>query len=322
MTQTLNKSDINLGLQILKTNLGLKSTESLLVVTDPQMAKLEAQMWFQAGEKITPKTTLAITNNLTAPGQEPLPEIAAKMAQSDVLILQTTYSLTHTAARRKACAQGARAASLPGADLDMIRRTLSIDYRPIQKLCRRLVQALASKNQVRITNPAGTDITLSIKGKEADPDDGFILKPGAYGNLPAGESMLAPVEGSANGVYVVEGAFAPFPTDQPIIATVQNGFAVNITGGQASAYINQAVDKIGKLARNIAELGIGANPAADPQGKILEAEKAYGTVHLALGNNKSYGGTVDVPLHLDGLILSPTLTIDNQVIINQGSFIP
>jgi leucyl aminopeptidase (aminopeptidase T) len=317
----LNQSDIELGIRILKTNLSLKAGESFLVVSDPEMEDLESELWYLSAKKITNQVSIAIVENMSRNGQEPSVKISKLMTQADVIILQTTYSLTHSAVRRQACTQGARVASLPGADLDMIRRTLSTDYHPIQTLCRQLVNSLAGKNMVTITNPTGTNITLSIQGKKADPDDGFITQQGAYGNLPAGETMLAPVEGSANGVFVVEGAFAPFPTDKPITVKVKDGFATEIKGGQAAAYINQAVANIGPLARNLAELGIGTNPQANPQGKVLEAEKAYGTVHLALGNNKSYGGTVDVPLHLDGVILSPTLSVDNQLILRQGEFV-
>jgi len=43
-----------------------------------------------------------------------------------------------------------------------------------------------------------------------------------------------------------------------------------------------------------------------------------GTVHMALGDNKSMGGNVSVPSHLDGILLKPTLWIDDKVIMEDG----
>lgn len=71
----------------------------------------------------------------------------------------------------------------------------------------------------------------------------------------------------------------------------------------------------------MAELGIGLNPKAKIIGIILEDEKVIGTVHIALGNNLSYGGTNDVPLHLDGVIKSPDVYVDGKVIMAKGKFI-
>jgi len=78
------------------------------------------------------------------------------------------------------------------------------------------------------------------------------------------------------------------------------------------------LNEYGKLACNIAELGIGTNDQAILSGRVLEDEKVMGTVHIALGNNFGFGGTCQVPMHLDGILLSPTLTIDGQVVIKDG----
>jgi leucyl aminopeptidase (aminopeptidase T) len=83
--------------------------------------------------------------------------------------------------------------------------------------------------------------------------------------------------------------------------------------------LEDAIADLGKPARNIAELGVGTNDRAIITGKVLEDEKVLGTVHLALGNNVGFGGTCDVPVHLDGIILRPTLVIDDEVIIKEGA---
>jgi leucyl aminopeptidase (aminopeptidase T) len=113
-----------------------------------------------------------------------------------------------------------------------------------------------------------------------------------------------------SGVGVVE---------EPIKMTVESGYVTEITGGHGARMLEDAIADLGKPARNIAELGVGTNDRAIITGKVLEDEKVLGTVHLALGNNVGFGGTCDVPVHLDGIILRPTLVIDDEVIIKEGA---
>ena len=51
---------------------------------------------------------------------------------------------------------------------------------------------------------------------------------------------------------------------------------------------------------------------------MLEDEKVLGTVHIASGNNRGFGGNVDVPIHLDGMIIDPTVTIDGVMVMEKG----
>ena len=81
------------------------------------------------------------------------------------------------------------------------------------------------------------------------------------------------------------------------------------------------MSKFGRDGRNIAELGIGTNDKAMLTGNVLEDEKVMGTVHIALGDNKSMGGKVSVASHLDLIIKSPTLIVDGKEIIKSGEHI-
>ena len=63
------------------------------------------------------------------------------------------------------------------------------------------------------------------------------------------------------------------------------------------------------------------NEKAIITGNMLEDEKVMGTCHIALGNNAFFGGKVNVPLHIDGLIKKPTIIIDDQTIIHKGNLL-
>ncbi|MCX7668312.1 MAG: hypothetical protein N2Z84_05225, partial [Atribacterota bacterium] len=70
----------------------------------------------------------------------------------------------------------------------------------------------------------------------------------------------------------------------------------------------------------VGELGIGTNPKARITGNILEDEKAFRTVHVALGMNVDMGGAIESKTHNDGIICNPTVKFDGTVIMDKGIF--
>ena len=54
---------------------------------------------------------------------------------------------------------------------------------------------------------------------------------------------------------------------------------------------------------------------------MLEDEKLLGTIHVAFGASASFGGTVTVPVHIDVVVLSPTLTLDETTVVDGGRFV-
>ncbi len=134
--------------------------------------------------------------------------------------------------------------------------------------------------------------------------------------------MIAPVEESARGVFVVDGAMAGLDTlDQPIFIYIKQGFIEKIEGGEsARQFKNMIEDTKDKNAKNVAELGIGTNEKAKLGSSLLEVEKVLGTVHVAFGDSLSLGGKVSAPIHVDGVALEPTMEIDGATIIRNGAF--
>ena len=77
----------------------------------------------------------------------------------------------------------------------------------------------------------------------------------------------------------------------------------------------------GELGTNLAELGIGTNERATMTGNVLEDEKILGSVHVAFGASAGIGGTVSVPVHLDFVVLEPTLDVGGTRVIEAGRFV-
>lgn len=295
-------------------SLKLQKNESCLIVTDTVKEQL-ARPFFEFAQRVTRKCSIKVMEPLKENGQEPPAGVAELMMRHDVQVLLTDKSLTHTKARRLANDNGARIASMPGITEDVINRSLDVDYGKMREFSRKLSCMLSCGKSVSVLTEKGTDITLEI-GLGLHPDDGALDKPGSIGNLPAGEVSFAPT--GANGVFVVDASIPVIgKLDSPLTFRVLGGKVHEVKGNDAPE-LKAALDRIGPGAYAIAELGIGTNPNAKVTGIVLEDEKVLGTCHIALGNNVSYGGMNDVPIHLDGVIMKPTIKVDGNTIMEKG----
>lgn len=299
--------------------MNISKKEVLLVIVDEPLRRVGYAFW-EAGRRLGVESILTEIVEREMHGSEPPDAIAQLMANVDVVIAPTTKSLSHTNARRAACAKGVRIATLPGITIDSMKRTLALDYKKkVMGPTIRLAKLLTRASHARVVTPAGTDIIMSLRGREGEADTGIAHKGGDFTNLPAGEAYIAPVEGTANGRIVADGSMAGVGLiRQPFTMHVKNGYVVKFEGGKAADTIRRLAAKVGKLGTNIAELGIGTNVKAHIVGNVLEDEKAIGTVHIAIGDNRSMGGKVSVPLHLDAILCKPTLFLDGKVIMKDG----
>jgi leucyl aminopeptidase (aminopeptidase T) len=306
----------------IKDCMGAKKNEKILVITDEFKRDIGHSL-FENAKTLGHKALFVEMKSGKINGEEPPKEIADLMQKFDVVFVPTAKSITHTDARRKASAKGVRVATFPGITKEIMIRGMNADYKSIAKRSIKLKKILEKGKQVRVTAPAGTDISFGIGGRIAIASKGLFQKKGESGNLPTGETFLAPVEGTANGVFVVDGSMAGLGLigNVNIKIEVEKGFATKITGGNPAKKLREMLDKVGKGARNIAEFGIGTNDSACLSGVLLEDEKVMGTIHIAVGNNITMGGTFNVPIHLDGVIRKPTVYLDGKLLMENGKLL-
>lgn len=227
----------------------------------------------------------------------------------EAIIALSNYSTSHTRFRDFLTrVKGVRYASMPLFERFMLEGAMTADWSEVERRTRRLVSMMSGADTVVITSHNGTSISFSIKGRETLPDTGILTERGAFGNLPAGEAFLAPVEGTADGLLVLEWA----PTGKfhdPVELVVKKGQVIEVVG--KDEFSNDLRDRIAKnpLCGNIAELGIGTNDKASRPDNILETEKILGTIHIALGDNSSFGGKVSVPFHQDFIFFRPNMEV-------------
>ena len=306
---------------ILKKILDLKPDESFLVITDEPKKELAMQI-YEYAKKITRSARIEIIEELEMSGQEPDRKTAELMLDYDVQFYLTSKSLSHTNARRDATKKGHRIISSPGLTEDMMNRCVDIDYDWLIRLHKKLRPIVLNSKEIHIKTKAGTDIKTAVHDTISESDNFLKNKKGAFGNLPTGEIDSGILREKTNGTIVFDGSFPGIGIlKNPVKVEVVDGTGKIILDNKEAKKINQMLSSVGEKAFLLAELGIGTNPKAKITGNILEDEKVLGTVHFAFGNDLSYNGTNDVPLHLDGVIKEPTIEVDGKTIMKNGKLL-
>ncbi len=223
-----------------------------------------------------------------------------------VVIALANNSTSHTRFRSLLNQTGCRFASLPHFDPEMFFSSMRVDWHQLSERTNRLAERINRAVEIRVESENGTHMKFGKRGRTAAGDDGLLTAPGSFGNLPAGEVYLAPVEGTSEGVMVLE--YAPMrKLTSPLRLSVRDGRVSEIEGDEPFRAFLEEKFAQSPLNRNIAELGIGTNDRASRPDNILEAEKILGTIHIALGDNSSFGGTVSTPFHEDYVFYGPTV---------------
>lgn len=303
---------------VLSSCLAVKKGEEVLIVTDNTRKEIGEALYEAAGN-LGCERLLMVMNERELSGQEPPKAVAAAMKSADVVIAPTAQSLTHTNARIEAAKAGTRVATMPGISEEMFSQgAMTADYSKVEKLTAVVTEMLSKASVARIEKDGHT-LTISIKGRDGVPSPGVYREPGKCGNLPSGEAYIAPLEDGSEGEMIVDGSMVGIgKLDSPLHMVISGGKLRSVTGEKS-----ENLDVLLKNETNgtLCELGIGTNEAAVLNGIILEDEKVYGTVHIAFGTNTSFGGVNKAECHMDGIILRPTLYLDEIKVIEDGVFL-
>ena len=298
--------------------LNVRAGEQVLIVTDDKKLPIGTAL-YNAAQDLGAEALLMTMTPRQVSGEEPPAAVAAAMKAADVVIAPMATSITHTRAKIEAAKAGARVATMPNITEDMFSQgAMTADYDQVMDLTLRVTELLTKASTARIEKD-GCVLTLDLTGRPGIPSPGVYREKGQSGNLPSGEAYIAPLEDGSNGEMVIDGSMVGLgKLDEPLRVRVDGGKLKEITGPGA--------EKLGVLLANdrnatLCELGIGTNHAARVTGIILEDEKAYHTVHIAFGTNIGFQGTNKADCHIDGVILNPTLYLDDQLILKDGEFV-
>ena len=303
---------------VLVSCLAVKPGEEVLIVTDDSR-KAIGEALYQAAGNLGCEKILMVMGEREVSGQEPPKAVAAAMKEADVVIAPTAQSLTHTNARIEAAKAGTRVATMPGITEEMFSRgAMTADYTAVEKLTETITEMLTKASSARIEKD-GKVLTINLNGRDGVPSPGVYREAGKCGNLPSGEAYIAPLEDGSDGEMIIDGSMVG-------IGKLDSPLHMVISGGKLRSVAGEKSENLDILLKNetngtLCELGIGTNEAAILNGIILEDEKVYGTVHIAFGTHTSFGGVNKAECHMDGIILRPTLYLDDVKVIEDGVFL-
>lgn len=205
-----------------------------------------------------------------------------------------------------------------GLSLDELRQkfwqAVNVECNLLDQQQEQIGRLLQEARNVHITSKAGTDLQLQVQQRPVLLDTD---------SLPYGEVYIAPHEESANGVAVINKAFIRGLLIERLKLTLAGGRVVGVEASDPLG-VRTFQELIAASSGDkdvIAELGIGVNPGVtEPIGNISLDEKIGGSVHIAIGMNDRFGGRNKSNLHLDLVILKPTLRFDGKIVIEEGVF--
>jgi len=310
---------------IVETCMEIRPEERILVIADTDPGPMwVGQVFMNVFSSIGADAVLSLMTPRQSNAQEPPATVAAAMKSATTIVcISDRFVLTHTDARKEATAAGARYYNMRQIPIDDLKKGVSAaDIHLLQERTEGIAQRLTQAKTARITTPAGTDITMSLAGRE-----GVALHPlGVLRHLVGGipdyaEAAVAPVEGTAEGIVVIDLAYIDwgYLLGEPLRCTVKGGKLVDIAGRPEEADRLRKVAARDENASNIAELGIGTSHIIPGplRGTRRDAGR-IGTAHIAIGRNNSIGGATWSRVHTDGLMSRVTIELDGECVLREG----
>lgn len=312
--------------------LGARAGEQVLIVTDRD--DLSVPLAFvAAANRAGAQGQLVVFPRLAYANQEPPATTVAAMCAADAIVTLETLTVSYTQAVHEAREAGARVIGIPNnADEEMlVRLTEGLDMDRLIELGA-AVAAKLNGRKVHLTSALGTDFHFDLGDYVGDSLTGLVREPGERDWFPPGNTGCIGVQNSGNGVLVVNGTIGRIPTAplrEPVRITVKDGIMVSIEGGREAeelkTYFKQFEGhELFKNCMHVSTLGIGTHPTAKLTGRVLEDERISGCVHFCVGKNtlqsdpRGVAGTVEAPSHLDMCMVGCTLTIDGELIVDNG----
>lgn len=209
------------------------------------------------------------------------------------------------------------------------RAVLQSDCKAIGEVQRRFAAALRS-GEVRVTNPAGTNLRFRIGDRPVNFQDGDAS--GARMRdartlidreieIPCGAIRVAPLEESVEGTIVFPPGFWSKQRVEGLTVRFSQGRIVDISAKSGQEAVEAELAEGGEGARLLRELVVGFNPElAVPKDSPWIPYYGYGAgvVRLSLGDNSEVGGKVTGGYVRWNLFIDATVTAGGQTWVRDG----
>lgn len=195
---------------------------------------------------------------------------------------------------------------------------------------------LSEGKRLRLTSPAGTDLTMDIGRRVGVAQHGIADEPGRWDHWPSGLSLVAPREGSVHGIISASVGDLIFTLGryvrQSLVCVVEDGRVTRVEGGLDAFLLRQWLDaQRDACAYDVGLVGWGTDHRArwdrvawhlhEPAG-VMDSESFYGNVRVGLGNNASgmLRGENRCRSHIDLQLRGCDVWVDDEMVIERGEF--
>ncbi|MCS7001450.1 MAG: aminopeptidase [Dehalococcoidia bacterium] len=297
----------------------IRPDEQVLIAADDRSDFAVVQALVSAVAAVGAEPTVVIMPARSVAGAPATPILQRAVDGAQVVICPTSTVIHFSPHIRRALdAKRIRLISVSIDAATMQSGAATADPAEVAAVTRALYAVLAPARELRLTSANGTDFRCSVADRLPNLSIGLAREPGQIGTFPFGETPYAPVEGTAEGVVVLDGPVHMIGhLTTPIRYDVTAGRVTKISGGREADQLRRLIEGV-ENADVIAEVSVGTNPAANLEGDIQEAKKRRGTAHVAIGNATGLRGLTYSPLHIDGLVRRPTVYADGAVIVDDG----
>ena len=319
---------VNAARVIVKSCMNVKSGEKvLLIVQNDEKRKLVGKYLEAEVRRLQAISTVIFVEDGEMKAEPPKRVVDAMMT-SDVILatlnLDNTQIIAHTKARNVATNEkkvrfGMAPILLPNITHDDIMR--------IRERTEKVAKIMENGKIARITGPEGTNLTFSVEGRKCERLRASMWEPGEWGAVPLyAEAALAPVEGTANGKFLVNGFFEYVGrVVKPFVWIIKSGRIVEVVGdGPEAEKCRRILAAADENGTNIAELGVATNHILTYKGfsGTVTDKMILGTLHIACGKNTTFvGGHIYSNIHHDAVSERMTLEIDGTRIIENGKWL-
>jgi leucyl aminopeptidase (aminopeptidase T) len=304
--------------KVVHTCLKVRRGEDLAIAVDTPNIKTGSVL-AEAGRQAGAEVSLLIFDPRKGHAENPPRPIAAAISDASAAILASTFSLSSSSARREASKLGVRIVTLPGCrDETLVSDALDVDFEAMRPTIQKVGSFLVGGKITRVTTDLGSDLTVKLCGRKTVDQTALAWEPGSWAPVPNLETAVGPCEDGVDGIWIVDGVIIPGGVPiEPVTISIHKGKVVSIEGGADAERLGEYM--LGLHDPNIyqvVELGIGLNPKARiGRGLMAEDESQMGTVHLGLGEGRTFGLEVPASTHIDLVVRHPTLAVDGLTIL-------
>jgi leucyl aminopeptidase (aminopeptidase T) len=301
--------------------LALKPGETVTIIKDAGDANPFSEILSAEIQKAGAEPVIVIIVSREVGGAELPAPLAGALLNTNALISLGRWVTVHNRAISAALGAGARSCNLRNYQGGMLESPgMTTDYTVVRRNALAVDALLEKARELRFTTAEGSDVTMQLGGRKGRAQTGFANTPGSFTGLPDGEATVAPLEGTTQGRIV-----NPYIVDkigqvtEPLRVEIKDGWIVNVEGGKQAKAMNELFTKFDANARRIAsQFALGMNPDCRVVPDTKEVSKRLGTLHVAMGDNISLGGTVQSGLHIDYVLLNPTVWLDGKLLLENG----